>query len=186
MTTPPTEQLRPSPPERYEEQAFHSLEQAEEELARGDARQAAEKIWVAAANALKAVCQQRGWNHRYHNHLRAAAYYLAVEQDRPDLELTFDAIQHMHTNFYEHQLWVDEAQRRLAIARSFCRDICGMRLSEPSDQDLTTAETGGQEARLRTLTRPLPAHSAFGPQFSAVEAQDLPPVRPPHTREVNR
>ena len=37
----------------------------------------------AAASALKAVCQERGWNHRFHNHLRAAAVYLALEWNRP-------------------------------------------------------------------------------------------------------
>ncbi len=33
---------------------------------------------------LKAVAQHRGWNHRYPNHLSAAAYYLAAELNRPD------------------------------------------------------------------------------------------------------
>ena len=181
MTTPSRQQLRPSPPERYEEQAFHSLEQAEEELSRGDARQAAEKIWVAAANALKAVAQQRGWNHRYHNHLRAIVAYLAVEWNRPELDAAFDSVEFLHTNYYEHQLLVDEVQRRLAIARNFCAEICQMRLAEPpGQQHLTPALLAAQERRWQTLTRPLPPHSAFGPQFSEAEARDLPPVKPPH------
>ena len=181
MTTPSRQRLRPSPPERYEEQCFHSLEQAEEELAKGDARQAAEKIWIAAANALKAVAQQRGWNHRYHNHLRTVAAYLAVEWNRPELDTVFDSVEFMHTNFYEHQLLVDEVQRRLAVARDFCAEVCRMRLAAPPGQQHLTPELlAAQERRHRTLTRPLPPEAAFGPQFSPEEAQDLPPVKPPH------
>ena len=181
MTTPSRQQLRPSPPERYEEQCFHSLEQAEEELAKGDARQAAEKIWIAAANVLKAVAQQRGWNHRYHNHIRTVAFYLSAEWNRPDWNTNFASLEGMHSNFYEHQCYVDEVLPSLELAKLYCQEIMDTRLAEPPGQQHLTPELlAAQERRHRTLTRPLPPEAAFGPQFNPEEAQDLPPVKPPH------
>ena len=79
MTSPASEKLRPSPPARYEKLAQEHLENAALALVNDNALQASEEIWDAAASSIKAICQQRGWNHRYHNHLRAAAYYLAEE-----------------------------------------------------------------------------------------------------------
>ncbi len=72
MTTPRRERLRPSSPNRYEEISRHLLDQADEELDKGDVLLAPEKIWLAVAHELKGIAQHRGWNHRYHNHLRAA------------------------------------------------------------------------------------------------------------------
>ena len=181
MTTPSWQQLRPSPPERYEEQSFHSLEQAEEELAKGDARQAAEKIWIAAANALKAVAQRRGWNHRYHNHLRSVASYLAAEWNRPDLHIAFTSLESLHVNHYEHQYKTADVRPFLDFAKTYCQSIVQMLSDEPpSQQHITAEQRRAQESRLRTLTRPLPPHAAFGPELSAEELAELPPVRPPH------
>ena len=73
MTTPQPARLRPSSPDRYEEISRHLLQQAEEELDKGDVLQASEKIWLSVAHELKAIAQHRGWNHRYHNHIRAVA-----------------------------------------------------------------------------------------------------------------
>ncbi len=41
--------------------------QARAELAGGDARQASEKGWGAAAQIVKAVANSRGWQHRGHS-----------------------------------------------------------------------------------------------------------------------
>lgn len=181
MTTPSWQQLRPSPPERYEEQCFHSLQQAEEELDKGDARQAAEKIWVAAANALKAVAQRRGWNHRYHNHLRTSASYLAAEWNRPDLHVAFGSLENLHVNYYEHQYKTAHVRPFLDLARTYCQSIIRMLSEEPPGQQHITPEQGrAQESRLRTLTRPLPPQVAFGPELSTEELEEMPPVRPPH------
>ena len=80
-----TDHLKASPPERYEEISRHLLEQAQEELDKGDILQASDKVWGATAHAVKAVCQRMDWNHHAHNHLRAAANYIASEFGRDDL-----------------------------------------------------------------------------------------------------
>ena len=45
------------------------MRQAEGELRQGDSLQASEKAWGAAAGALKAVAEQRGWSHGRHRGL---------------------------------------------------------------------------------------------------------------------
>ena len=48
----------------YQTASRHLLVQACEELAAGDARQVSEKGWGAAAQIVKSVAEQRGWEHR--------------------------------------------------------------------------------------------------------------------------
>ena len=105
-----TEHLRASPPERYEEIGQHLLEQAQRELENGDILQASEKSWGATAHAIKAVAQQRGWNHHAHNNLRDAAYYIGFERNRQDLRQLFMSLEAMHHNYYEHQREAGEVQ----------------------------------------------------------------------------
>ena len=47
----------------YRDQSRAYLEQANEELARDDLRQASEKGWGAASQIVKAVAEERGWEH---------------------------------------------------------------------------------------------------------------------------
>lgn len=179
MTTPQPEKLRPSSPERYEEMSRHLLLQAEEELDKGDVLQASEKIWLAVAHALKAVAQYRGWNHRYHNHLRAAASCLSMEWGRPDWLAIFGTMDNMHTNAYEHQWFPSELRPFLEPARAYCQELSELRqVSPPQDILLTAEEQVTQSARLRTLTRPLSERAAFGPQLSSEEEAELPPIVP--------
>lgn len=179
MTTPQPEKLRPSSPERYEEMSRHLLLQAEEELDKGDVLQASEKIWLAVAHALKAVAQYRGWNHRYHNHLRAVASCLSMEWGRPDWEVTFGSFDGMHTNAYEHQRFPVQIRPFLEPARSYCQEMLEVRLaSPPQDVELTAEQQSTQAILLRTLTRPLSERAAFGPQLSSEEEAELPPVSP--------
>ena len=103
MTTPIEEKLRPSPQYRYAELSREHLEKAAAALANDDSLQTSEEIGDAVASALKALCQERGWNHRYRNHLRAAALYLVEEWRRPDFNANFRAFEDLHTNNYEHQ-----------------------------------------------------------------------------------
>ncbi len=146
---------------------------------KGDALQASEKIWGATAHALKALAQQRGWNHRFHNHLRAAANYLGVETGRSDWGVIFNALDHMHTNFYEHQFYVDEVRPLLDSAKHFCQELFEARSRDiTGGRQLTAEQEAGQATRLRTLTRPLSEQAAFGDELSPEELEDLPPVSP--------
>ena len=181
-----TEHLKASPPERYEEISRHLLEQAQEELDRGDILQASDKVWGATAHAVKAVCQRMGWNHHAHNHLSAAANYAASGLNRPDLMEAFGFLEAMHANYYEHQKEADQVGLEVSRANFFIREFATLPFGElPGDQShLSPLEKAGQERRLRMLTRK--TQYSHGPQFSDDETSSLPPVKPdPRTTSVN-
>ena len=69
----------------YREASCHLLAQARIELAAGDVRQASEKGWGAAAQILKAVAEQRGWDHGKHRHLSRVASRLRAETGDRDV-----------------------------------------------------------------------------------------------------
>ena len=77
------------------------LAQAHAELATGDVRQASEKGWGAAAQIVKAVAEQRGWQHRGHRELFAAVDRLGTELGDPDVQRFFSVASALHVNFYE-------------------------------------------------------------------------------------
>ena len=174
-----TGHLKASPPERYEEISRHLLEQAQEELGKGDILQASDKVWGATAHAVKAVCQRMGWNHHAHNHLSAAANYVASQLVRDDLRLAFGYLEALHANYYEHQRWADEIRTGIANATFLIREISVLSLDNlPRDQShLSPLERQGQERRLRMLTHK--TQYSHGPQLEGYELVSLPPVRPP-------
>ena len=173
-----TDHLKASPPERYEEISRHLLEQAQEELDKGDILQASDKVWGATAHAVKAVCQRMGWNHHAHNHLRAAANYIFAEFGRDDLTLAFGYLEALHANYYEHQWEASDIRIGITNAMLVIRELSAAPLDKlPSDQShLSPLERQGQERRLRMLTRK--NQYSHGPQFGPDEAAFLPPVNP--------
>ncbi len=77
------------------------LRQAESEFAQGDRLQASEKAWSAAAQAVKAVAQQRGWQHNGHRYLFETIDKICRETgDREFYGLFCTAIS-LYTNFHE-------------------------------------------------------------------------------------
>ena len=105
--------------EKYETACQTLFAQAERELAQGDARQAAEKGWGAAAQAVKAVCERRGWGHHSHYLLRQAVERLGDETDDENLFPLFDSAQNLHKNFYEDFYNVPEVGQSLTRVRRF-------------------------------------------------------------------
>ena len=86
----------------YRSAALHLLEQARQELDRGDVRQASEKGWGAAAQAVKALAEDRGWQHKSHAALFNAVSRLAREPGNDDLKSLFHVANSLHSNFYEN------------------------------------------------------------------------------------
>ncbi len=84
--------------------------QAMQELDAGDLRQASEKLWGAAAQALKSVAERRGWRHDSHALFYRIMRELEKDAPTPDLRRQFGAANELHINFYEN--WLDEAQIR--------------------------------------------------------------------------
>ena len=80
------------------------LAQANEELATGDARQASEKGWGAAAQIVKAVAARRDWTHNNHGGLYQIVNRLADETGDRDISDLFHIASSLHVNFYEDWL----------------------------------------------------------------------------------
>ena len=86
----------------YEEQSRVFLSQAFEELEKGDLPQASEKGWGAAAQMLKAIAHERGWEHFSHRDVMRTVDSLERETGDDDLGLLFASATHLHINFYEN------------------------------------------------------------------------------------
>ncbi len=76
------------------------LEASDREFAAGDRLQASEKLWGAAAHALMAVMQERGWSGTSHRALSFSAQRLAREYDDHSIGDEFGLAEKFHRNFY--------------------------------------------------------------------------------------
>ena len=115
------------PTQTYHEASLHLLAQAGSELAAGDNRQAAEKAWGAAAQAVKAVCAQRGWSHQTHAALRRATRRLADESEDEELRLLFKSAEVLHMTFYEDFYNHEEVSEGIEHVRRFIDKLSGLR-----------------------------------------------------------
>jgi Archaeal PaREP1/PaREP8 family len=88
-------------PSRYLTLNGKYLRDSEELLAAGDYPQASEKLWGAAAQAVKAVAATRRWRHSSHRDLRRAISRIYRETRDPDYLEFFSVAESLHTNFYE-------------------------------------------------------------------------------------
>ena len=86
----------------YQAASRQLLQQGREELAIGDARQASEKGWGAAAQMVKAIAEQRGWEHRNHAALFLTVSRLVAETGDEDIRRLFAVANSLHVNFYEN------------------------------------------------------------------------------------
>ena len=83
---------------------------ANREFEADDLVQGSEKLWGAAAHAVMAVAQQRGWDHRSHRSLKNAVIRLsqefAVENELLGEVLLagFSAAEKFHRNFYHDDM----------------------------------------------------------------------------------
>ncbi len=97
----------------YNDLSAEYLRKARAHLAEGDLTQASEKGWGAAATAVKAVAEARGWQHDGHRDLWHVVRQLVRETSDRDLRLHFGYAQTMHINFYEAWLERDDVEEYL-------------------------------------------------------------------------
>ena len=90
--------------QKYREDSRALLAQARAELASGDMRQASEKGWGATALMLKAIAEQREWDHERHRHFANTAGRLRSEMGNRDIVRFFQVAESLHVNFYEDQM----------------------------------------------------------------------------------
>ena len=86
----------------YRQAARTLLDQGFEELAAGDTRQASEKGWGAAAQMLKAIAQQRGWEHQSHAAIYKVINKIVAETGQDQIRTWCAVADALHRNFYEN------------------------------------------------------------------------------------
>ena len=91
--------------QKYRDASSHLLAQARSELHAGDVRQASEKGWGAAAQMVKAIAEQRGWEHDSPALLFDVVRDVQRTTGDPDLRRLFRLANALHINFYED--WLD-------------------------------------------------------------------------------
>ena len=136
---------------KYAELSRWCINEADNYLRRRNNIQASEKGWGAAAQALKSVAEERGWNHNSHGLIVDIAQQVADEQGRPDLVSMFGLAQALHVNFYENWLSSDTIQIYLDDVKKLLPELERIRTVPPPSY--FTPETTDQRNRWRRLTR---------------------------------
>ena len=136
---------------KYAELRRWCIGEADSYLRRRNNIQASEKGWGVAAQALKAVAEERGWNHGGHGLIVDIAKQVSDEEDRQDLFLAFGAAQSLHVNFYENWLATDAVATYLDAVKALLPELERIR-TDPPPADFTP-ETRDQQNRWRRLTR---------------------------------
>ena len=135
---------------KYAELSRWCISQADNYLRNRNNIQASEKGWGAAAQALKAIAEERGWNHGSHTLIVDVIQQVADEEVRPDLVAMFGLAQALHTNFYEDWLSSDTVSIYLDDVKKLLPELERIRGVVPSD---FTPESRDQRNRWRRLTR---------------------------------
>ena len=136
---------------KYAELSRWCIGEADTYLRRRNNIQASEKGWGAAAQALKAIAEERGWNHGGHGLIVDIAQQVADEQGRPDLIGLFGDAQALHVNFYENWLRADTLAIYLGNVKTLLPELERIRNEPPPTA--FTPETRDQRNRWRRLTR---------------------------------
>ena len=95
----------------YQQASQRFLAQAKQELAAGDLPQSSEKGWGPTAQILKAVAEQRGWEHSRHRHHLVTVSRLRAETG--DIRRLFSTASALHENFYENTMSAEDIAESL-------------------------------------------------------------------------
>ena len=78
------------------------LTKSDSYFAEGDVPQGSEKLWGAAAHAVMAVAQERGWDYGSHYAIRQVALRLADEMEDERISLGLGVAEKFNANFYHN------------------------------------------------------------------------------------
>lgn len=92
----------------HREEAQRLLENAYVLLSQGEAEKAGELFWGSMAHALKAVAATKGKELRQHREIREFARAVARETQDATLWNIYTAAEHLHSDFYEVALSVED------------------------------------------------------------------------------
>lgn len=110
----------------YVERSEHYLAQASDEFGRGDYLQASEKGWGATAQMVKAVAEERGWDHSRHAQLIGTVRRVVAETGDQELWLAFGAARDLHENFYEGEMGANDVDYHLGHVTQFIERMRGL------------------------------------------------------------
>ena len=144
-----------TPGNKYAAMSHEYMARAEDYLKQGDLKQASEKSWGAAACGLKAIAEQRGWNHQSHSLLFDLSNQVADEQGRPELRDMFMQANSMHQNFYENWMPEETVQQGVGRVRDYLAELESVSPQLPAS---FTFETRAQRRRLERLNGQHPPH----------------------------
>ena len=174
MTTTPLPPVDNASAEDHAQISRRFLEQARVELSLEDRIQASEKVWGAAAHALKAIAVERGWHHGSHAHVNGICGQLAKEFSRDDFYSHMGLANAMHMNFYENNLDEDAIANALTETEQFIAKLDELRASLPRPYTVASRTDQRRFTLLLGLPReqplPLGAHSNVG--FSQTHPED--------------
>ena len=106
----------------YQQASQRFLAQAKQELAAGDLPQSSEKGWGATAQILKAVAEQRGWEHSRHRHHLVTVSRLRAETGDGDIRRLFNTASALHENFYENMMSAEDIAESLDDVQALLRE----------------------------------------------------------------
>lgn len=148
---------------KYAELSRRYMGQAREELEIADFNQASEKAWGAVACGVKAVAEQREWNHRQHSLLYDAAGQIADELERPAIRERFRDANALYQNSHEGWMGEDDVESAIDSAELLVGELETVRQS-PAPSFIP--ETNAQQKRLDRLTA--------GRERASNESRELP------------
>ena len=126
------------------------IQQAREELERGDRLQATEKVWGALAQMLKAHGQQRGWlNLGSHRTVGRIAQQLGAEYAEFAVLNAYIAADNGHRNFYDNEMSPPEIEGIITVVAGVLPDL--ERALEQPPRPFVISDVD-QRWRVRTLT----------------------------------
>jgi len=102
------------------------LEDWEEALETDKLRQAGEKLWGAASQAVKALAELRGWQHDGHAPLFEVIRRVAKEYNDEQLRYQFGLANVLHINFYENWLEREDITSYALQIKEFIGKIRGI------------------------------------------------------------
>lgn len=113
----------------YAQAAQKLLDEADREFARCNIGLTSERLWEAAASAVKAVCVCRGWQHEEYEHLRDAIKALKEESGDDSLYMGFRIA-------YNGQLFIgsldeDEVETDIPVVRRLVNKLLTAKDQQP-------------------------------------------------------
>lgn len=126
------------------------IQQASDELERGDRLQATEKVWGALAQMLKAHGQHRGWlNMGSHRTVGYIARQLTDEYDDRRILTAYVAADNGHRNFYDNEMSPAEIEGIVAVVAGVLPELERALREPPRPFVISDVD---QRWRVRTLT----------------------------------